>query len=237
MNSNTPAPWNIIQTVAPECPPPTRAPRKHSLRGWFQGGGCRAEHDGGWGTMTTPSTYHPRKLHFRGTRCIATPPMEGNLVRSIAEQSSPLRRGGAKRRGGQRVQEHTLSPLTCHSRAGGNDRGESARAITKQNAHRHRVPRKHSLRGWFQGGGCRASRDGGWGTMTTPPRNKVPLCGGVARSAGVVYSLLVTRDSLFVCVSLGRVAPCAYPRICSNCAVACFHILGFIASKAWRSSK
>ena len=99
------------------------------------------------------------------------------------------------------------------------------------------APRKHSLRGWFQGGGCRASRDGGWGTMTTPPRNKVPLCGGVARSAGVVYSLLVTRDSLFVCVSLGRVAPCAYPRICSNCAVACFHILGFIASKAWRSSK
>ena len=54
---------------------------------------------------------------------------------------------------------------------------------------------------------------------------------------GVVYSLLVIRDSLFVCVSLGRVAPCAYPRICSNCAVTCFHILGFIASKAWRSSK
>ena len=35
--------------------------------------------------------------------------------------------------------------------------------------------------------------------------------------------------SLFVYVSLGRVASCAYPRICSNCAVACFHILGFIA--------
>ena len=30
-------------------------------------------------------------------------------------------------------------------------------------------------------------------------------------------------------VSLGYCVPCAYPRICSNCAVACFHILGFIA--------
>ena len=26
----------------------------------------------------------------------------------------------------------------------------------------------------------------------------------------------------------GAYAPCAYPRICSNCASACFHILGFI---------
>ena len=52
-----------------------------------------------------------------------------------------------------------------------------------------------------------------------------PPLGGA--QGGVVYSLLVIRDSLFVCVSLGRVAPCAYPRICSNCAVACFHILGF----------
>ena len=30
-------------------------------------------------------------------------------------------------------------------------------------------------------------------------------------------------------VSLGYCVPCAYPRICSNCAAACFHILGFIA--------
>ena len=30
-------------------------------------------------------------------------------------------------------------------------------------------------------------------------------------------------------VSRGYCVPCAYPRICSNCAVACFHILGFIA--------
>ena len=40
-------------------------------------------------------------------------------------------------------------------------------------------------------------------------------------------------------VSLGRVASCAYPRICSNCAAACFHILGFIARgvlRSWRSS-
>ena len=33
----------------------------------------------------------------------------------------------------------------------------------------------------------------------------------------------------FYNVSLGYCVPCAYPRICSNCAVACFHILGFIA--------
>ena len=56
-------------------------------------------------------------------------------------------------------------------------------------------------------------------------RTQFPSVGGAR--GGVVYSLLVIRDSLFVCVSLGRVAPCAYPRICSNCAVACFHILGF----------
>ena len=48
-----------------------------------------------------------------------------------------------------------------YSRLRGNDRGESARAITKQNAHRP------------PGGGCRAEHDGGWGTittMTTPSR-------------------------------------------------------------------
>ena len=49
------------------------------------GGGCRAEHDGGWGTMTTittPSTYHPRKCNFRGARCAATPPQRGTLFRN-----------------------------------------------------------------------------------------------------------------------------------------------------------
>ena len=45
----------------------------------------------------------------------------------------------------------------------------------------HRAPRKHSLRGWFQGGGWRALHDGGWGTITTPSQNKVPLWRGVAR--------------------------------------------------------
>ena len=37
-------------------------------------------------------------------------------------------------------------------------------------------------------------------------------------------------------VSLGYCVPCAYPRICSNCAIACFHILGFIASVTKQSS-
>ena len=41
----------------------------------------------------------------------------------------------------------------------------------------------------------------------------------------------------FVVVSLGYCVPCAYPRICSNCASACFHILGFIASHhRWRGN-
>ena len=79
----------------------------------------------------------------------------------------------------------------------------------------HRAPHKHSLRGWFQGGRCRTLCDGGWDTMTTPScghpsdggelipqrdEGQVPLYGGVARSAGVVYSLLVTRYS-YVCRS------------------------------------
>ena len=38
----------------------------------------------------------------------------------------------------------------------------------------------------------------------------------------------VAISFLLLCRS-GAYAPCAYPRICSNCAVACFHILGFIA--------
>ena len=51
-----------------------RAPRKHGLRGWFWAGGGGRQTVGGRGTMTTPSTYHPRKLHFRGARYVATPP-------------------------------------------------------------------------------------------------------------------------------------------------------------------
>ena len=57
-----------------------------------------------------------------------------------------------------------------------------------------------------------------------------------------IVSLRATRSNpLFIFVShnvsLGYCVPCAYPRICSNCAIACFHILGFIASNAKQSSK
>ena len=50
-----------------------------------------------------------------------------------------------------------------------------------------------------------------------------------------IVSLRATRSNpLFIFVShnvsLGYCVPCAYPRICSNCAIACFHIQGFIAS-------
>ena len=46
----------------------------------------------------------------------------------------------------------------------------------------------------------------------------------------------VAISFLLLCRS-GAYAPCAYPRICSNCAAACFHILGFIAShRRWRGN-
>ena len=48
-------------------------------------------------------------------------------------------------------------------------------------------------------------------------------------------SLATPRNRSLMCRS-GAYAPCAYPRICSNCASACFHILGFIASIAKQSS-
>ena len=74
---------------------------------------------------------------------------------------------GMTRKCGRSARRHIA--LDCHSRTPTfstlivllrNDRGESARAITKQNAHRpHRAPRKHSLRGWFwRGVACGARR-------------------------------------------------------------------------------
>ena len=66
-----------------------------------------------------------------------------------------------------------------------------------------------------------------------------PSVGGVPRSGGVVRECKkvphlchcernVAISFLLLCRS-GAYAPCAYPRICSNCAIACFHIL-FIPS-------
>ena len=74
-----------------------------------------------------------------------------------------------------------------------------------------------------------------------------PSVGGVPRSGGVVRECKkvphlchcernVAISFLLLCRS-GAYAPCAYPRICSNCASACFHILGFIAShRRWRGN-
>ena len=163
MNSNNPAPWNKIQTVAPECPPPTRAPRKHSLRGWFQGGGCRAKHDGGWGTITTPALR-------------ATPPQRGILPREGTYQV-PLHWRGAPTPGPAqyiaRVQfdgnRYTLSRSkmpTAH-RAGGGVQSTTGGGV--QLRPRHYVPPLR--RGEF----CPAT-----------VRTKFPSIGGVARSAGVV---------------------------------------------------
>ena len=55
MNLNRRVQWNKIPATTPECPPPH-----------FGAGGCRAEHDGGWGTMTTPPRW-------------GTPPQRGTL--------------------------------------------------------------------------------------------------------------------------------------------------------------
>ena len=52
--------------------------------------------------------------------------------------------------------------------------------------------------------------------------------GGVRALFTGLLRRAMTRGA-FYNVSLGYCVPCAYPRICSNCAVACFHILGFIA--------
>ena len=74
-----------------------------------------------------------------------------------------------------------------------------------------------------------------------PSVGGVPRSGGVVREAKTVPHLChcernVAISFLLLCRS-GAYAPCAYPRICSNCASACFHILGFIAShRRWRGN-
>ena len=72
----------VYECEISECPPPHRAPRKHSLRGWFWAGGGGRQTVGGWGTMTTPSTT-------------STPLRRGELgFRPVAE-SVPLHWRGA----------------------------------------------------------------------------------------------------------------------------------------------
>ena len=75
----------------------------------------------------------------------------------------------------------------------------------------------------------------------SPTSHPVSIYGGRAQGRGgqriqeyaTSLSLRAIADGvaisfLLLCRS-GAYAPCAYPRICSNCASACFHILGFIA--------
>ena len=56
----------------------------------------------------------------------------------------------------------------CHSVPHHPMGGEVSPQREHTNAHRPRAPRKHSLRGWNLGGGCRALRDGGWGISPKP---------------------------------------------------------------------
>ena len=50
-----------------------RAPRKHSLRGWFQGGGWRALHDGGYNDHPIAEQSSPLAgvARYRAPRCLA----------------------------------------------------------------------------------------------------------------------------------------------------------------------
>ena len=86
----------------------------------------------------------------------------------------------------------------------------------------------------------------GWSEGSRMPF--LSVSGYAAPHTIVIASHRRWRGNLFfVVVSLGRLCalcvssylftPCAYPRICSNCASACFHILGFIAShRRWRGN-
>ena len=75
--------------------------------------------------------------------------------------------------------------------------------------------------------GCRAAA--GWS------ENAGNYCHTAPHPLSCHCEHIVAISFLSLCRS-GAYAPCAYPRICSNCASACFHILGFIASIAWQSS-
>ena len=69
------------------------------------------------------------------------------------------------------------------------------------NAHRPRAPRKHSLRGWNPGGGCRAPRDGGWGNTSNQSRVTSNYhhchCEGARNVENVVVRL---RQSSAICL-------------------------------------
>ncbi len=84
------------------------------------GGGWRALHDGGYNDHND----HP------GTSC--HPSAEGNFSPRRYVPSSPPLEGWAQPGVVREFKKTHLLPILCHSRAGGNDRGESARA----NAHR-----------------------------------------------------------------------------------------------------
>ena len=79
--------------------------------------------------------------------------MDGKSNHTVAEKSSSSS-GGAARvsvTGWSNAHRPIMEEIIIIGRIG------------RTNAHRPRAPRKHSLRGWNPGGGCRAPRDGGWG--------------------------------------------------------------------------
>ena len=83
-------------------------------------------------TLLPPRPNHPRDTS-RGARYRATPPMEGNLARTVAEQSSPLWRGAAKRRGGLSPEASAKGGLMQQPKSGKN---QIIRRIGRMNAHR-----------------------------------------------------------------------------------------------------
>ena len=107
--------------------------------------------------------------------------------------SSPLWRGAAQRRGGQRSQDSATSL---------------------------------SLRAIADGAAI----------------SSVSLCSIMCRSgayAPCAYPRICSNcaSACFHILFIPSAYACGYPRICSNCAIACFHILGFIAShRRWRGN-
>ena len=99
-----------------------RAITKQNAHRLWRGGGGR-QTVGGWGTMTTMTTPSRKARH---------PSAEGNFAPRRYVPSSPPLEGWAQPGVVREFKKTHLLPILCHSRAGGNDRGESARA----NAHR-----------------------------------------------------------------------------------------------------
>ena len=131
-------------------PTPSQPPTRHVARGPV------SRHPSNGGEL---GTFPPRSKFPFTTDMAAAPVPLRNKVPHLAE-GCPIP-GPAKMQFSWVVGPGWLMPPPKSGRI------TIIRRIGRMNAHRPRAPRKHSLRGWNPGGGCRAPRDGGWGTRVT----------------------------------------------------------------------